>query len=70
MLAALVALTPAVDKSEEPVTLANPAAVFCNDKGGTLEIRQAACGNQPGACIVADGEEVDARICFRENAPA
>lgn len=70
VLAALAVLTPAAGKSEEPVTLANPAAVFCTEKGGTFEIRQDASGNQVGVCILADGEEVDAWTYFRENAPA
>jgi uncharacterized protein len=47
---------------------ANPAAIFCVDRGGTYEIRRAADGSESGVCILADGSEIDAWTYFRENA--
>ncbi len=50
--------------------IANPASVFCEEKGGKLEIRAAADGSQSGACIFADGSECDEWAFFRgECAP-
>ncbi len=51
--------------------LPNPASVFCEDKGGRLEIRTAADGSQSGACIFKDGSECDEWAFYRgECAPA
>jgi hypothetical protein len=50
--------------------LANPASVFCEDQGGTVEIRTAADGSQQGFCLFADGTECDEWAFFRgECAP-
>lgn len=52
--------------STDPVTLANPAAVFCTESGGTYEIRDGADG-QVGICTLPDGTEIDAWDYFREK---
>ena len=41
------------------VGLANPASVFCEEQGGTVEIVTDAAGNQSGVCHLADGSQVD-----------
>ncbi|WP_223424486.1 amidohydrolase family protein [Tateyamaria pelophila] len=46
--------------------LANPAATFCADQGGTYNIVDEADG-QRGVCTLADGSEVDAWTYFREQ---
>jgi putative hemolysin len=51
-----------------PTTLpnmANPASVFCEQQGNTLEIRTAADGSQSGVCIFPDGIECDEWAYFR-----
>ena len=50
--------------------LANPASVYCEEQGGTLEIRTADDGGQAGYCIFDDGSECDEWSFFRgECAP-
>jgi putative hemolysin len=48
----------------------NPASVYCEEQGGTVEIRTAADGGQYGVCIFPDGSECDEWAFFRgECAP-
>jgi len=50
---------------ETPQSLiANPAAVFCEEQGGTYRIVDDADGER-GLCILPGGEEVDAWEYFR-----
>ncbi|MEA3336656.1 MAG: DUF333 domain-containing protein [Chloroflexota bacterium] len=51
--------------SESTVGLANPAALFCAEKGYTYEIRTASDGSQYGVCIFPDGSECDGWEFFR-----
>lgn len=61
--------TPTIQPSIE--TLPNPASVFCEQQGYTLEIRTAADGSQSGACTFPDGSECDEWAYYRgECAPA
>jgi putative hemolysin len=46
-------------------TLPNPASVYCEQQGYTLEIRTAADGSQTGACIFPNGSECDEWAYFR-----
>ena len=48
-------------KNNTPVGpgLANPASVYCDDNGGTLEIRTGADGGEYGVCIFDDGSECE-----------
>jgi predicted amidohydrolase YtcJ/putative hemolysin len=46
--------------------LANPAAQFCVDEGGTYRVVEDAAG-QRGLCVLPDGREVDAWDYFRER---
>ncbi len=48
--------------------LANPAAVFCVERGGTHVIRDTPQG-QVGYCRLPDGREVEAWAFFRANNP-
>lgn len=41
-----------------PVGMPNPASVFCEENGGTLEIRQVE-GGEAGYCKFADGSECE-----------
>jgi putative hemolysin len=50
----------------EPTTgLANPAAVYCEEQGYTLEMRTAADGGQYGVCIFPDGSECEEWAFYR-----
>lgn len=59
------------DDAPEPMSLsmANPAAVFCEQQGGRSQTRQDEMGNEYGVCLLADGREVDEWVHFRANAP-
>jgi putative hemolysin len=48
------------DPSEIPqVNMPNPASVYCEQNGNTLEIRTAEDGSQSGVCIFPDGSSCD-----------
>ncbi len=53
------------------VSIANPAAVYCEKQGYQLKIRTDTEGNMYGVCIFPDGSECDEWAFFRgECAPA
>ncbi|NSW52116.1 MAG: DUF333 domain-containing protein [Anaerolineae bacterium] len=54
---------------DEEIGIANPASVFCEEQGGTLEIRDTEEG-QLGYCLFDDGSECEEWAFFRgECAP-
>lgn len=48
--------------------IANPASVYCQEQGGTVDIRTDDNGNQTGYCVFSDGTEVDEWAYFRGEA--
>jgi putative hemolysin len=46
-------------------SLPNPASVFCQEQGGTLEVRTGDDGSQAGYCIFPDGSECEEWAFFR-----
>jgi putative hemolysin len=58
-LISLAAATTAF-ATETKTTLANPAATFCIENGGTYQLSKDESGNAVGICILADGSKVDA----------
>ena len=55
---------------EDVPNMPNPAAVYCEEHGGTLEIVTAADGSQAGLCHFPDGTACDEWAYFRgECAP-
>jgi len=51
---------------EEPAAgMPNPASVYCEEQGGTLQIRTDAQGGQYGVCVFEDGSECDEWAFFR-----
>ena len=56
---------------ESTVGLANPASVYCEGQGHTLEMRTDADGGQYGVCIFPDGSECEEWAFYRgECSPA
>jgi putative hemolysin len=55
------------DDDEDQVEVPNPASVFCEEEGGTVEIETDADGNQTGICVLPSGERVDEWEYFREH---
>lgn len=53
--------------SSAEVSLPNPAAVYCEEQGGTVEIRTAAEGGQYGICIFPNGSEYDEWAFYRDK---
>ena len=52
------------------VDMPNPASVYCEGQGGTVEMRTGTDGGQVGICVFADGSECDEWAFFRgECAP-
>ncbi len=51
--------TPGQGNAGGGVGMANPASKHCIAKGGKLEIRADAKGNESGVCIFADGSSCD-----------
>lgn len=47
--------------------LPNPASVFCEEQGGTLDIRTDASGGQTGFCVFSDGTECEEWAFFRNE---
>ena len=60
------------DPTEIPqVNMPNPASVYCEQNGNTLEIRTAEDGSQSGICVFPDGSTCDEWAYFRgECGPA
>jgi putative hemolysin len=66
---ALLAAACGDDDQQEQSGLPNPASVFCEEQGGTLEIREEA-GGQVGYCAFDDGSECEEWAFYRgECAP-
>jgi putative hemolysin len=53
------------NESDTVIGMANPASVYCEEQGGTLEMRQDADGGTYGVCIFADGSECEEWAYFR-----
>ena len=51
-------------------SIANPASVNCEQKGGKLEIRTTAGGDQYGVCTFPDGSECEEWTLFRGECTA
>jgi len=45
--------------------IANPASVYCEEQGGTLEIRTASDGSQAGYCVFENGNECEEWAFYR-----
>ena len=48
-----------------PANMPNPASVYCEQNGNTLEIQTAADGSQSGMCIFPDGSTCDEWAYYR-----
>jgi putative hemolysin len=63
---------PGSEKTDVPqANMANPASVYCEQNGNTLEIQTATDGSQSGVCVFPDGSTCDEWAYFRgECGPA
>lgn len=53
------------DSLEEQAGLPNPASLYCEEKDGTLEIREDETGGQVGYCVFPDGSECEEWALYR-----
>ena len=53
------ACSPQIDTPTSQADMPNPASVFCEENGGTLELRSDASGAVQGVCVFPDGSECD-----------
>lgn len=58
------------DEEQKDQGLANPASVFCEEQGGTVDIRTGVDGGQYGVCVFDDGSECDEWAFFRGECSA
>jgi hypothetical protein len=56
------------DDNQEETGIANPASVFCEEQGGTVDIRTDESGGQVGYCVFSDGTEVEEWAYYRGEA--
>lgn len=68
LAAAAVSALAACAADAEPVGMANPASVFCEQQGGRSEIRKNTDGSEYGVCRLPDGRVVEEWAYFRANA--
>ncbi len=47
--------------------MANPASVYCVEKGGRVEIVKDAAGNQSGMCHLPGGEVIEEWALYRRD---
>lgn len=52
--------------AQQSVGLANPASVYCKEKGGTLVIKNSEKG-QIGICHLPDGSEIEEWELYRRD---
>ena len=45
----------------------NPASIYCEENGGTLDIREDDTGGQVGYCVFPDGSECEEWAFYREE---
>jgi putative hemolysin len=57
---------PAATETSQ-ANMPNPASVYCEQNGNTLEIRTAADGSQSGVCVFPDGSTCGEWAYFREE---
>lgn len=64
------ALAACASHEEAPKAgMANPASVYCEEQGGTLEIKQNADG-QYGMCTLPDGTQIEEWNLYRRDHPS
>jgi uncharacterized protein len=56
------------DNKSDDTGLANPASVYCQEQGGTVDIRTDESGGQVGYCVFSDGTEVEEWAYYRGEA--
>ena len=61
------AYNPQIGSPTSPADMPNPASVFCEENGGTLELRSDASSAVQGVCVFQDGSECDEWAFFHDE---
>ena len=61
----MTACSEAEETPTDEVGLANPASVYCEEQGYTLELRKDEEGGMYGVCVFPDGSECEEWAFFR-----
>ena len=64
-LSLIVVMTLAIPSMA--MALANPASVYCESRGGKVEIETSKDGAQTGICVFSDGTRVNEWAYFRST---
>jgi putative hemolysin len=67
ILAGCVARQTATPAASGSGTIPNPASVYCQEHGGSVEMRTDTSGAQYGVCRFADGSECDEWAFYRSQ---
>jgi putative hemolysin len=59
LMSLLVLMILVISACQPKADLPNPASVYCEENGGTLEIREDEDGGQVGYCVFEDGSECE-----------
>lgn len=57
--------SPPPEKNCGKTAIANPASVYCEEQGGSLQIRKNPDGSEYDWCVFSDGRQCDEWIFFR-----
>ncbi len=68
LILAVVVLSGCIQQTEK-TQIANPASVYCDEQGGTLEIKTNEDGSQYGVCTLADGTICEEWAYYRGKCP-
>jgi putative hemolysin len=66
LVLALVLFSCGEDDDDNGAEMPNPASVFCEEQGGSVEIVTDADGNQSGVCHLPDGTQIDEWEYYRQ----
>lgn len=67
-ISSLAILAGCAPSSERPIGMANPASVYCQEKGGQVQIVDGP-GGQVGMCVFPNGQAVEEWELYRREHP-
>lgn len=69
LTSAACSLRPDMPSKPGTVGMANPASVYCGQRGGKLDIVKGADGGEAGYCTLPSGERIEEWALFRRDHP-
>jgi len=62
----VASLVGCANQAEPSVGMANPASVYCGERGGQVEIQKTSAG-EVGICVLPSGERIEEWELFRRD---